>query len=110
MQVPLPPGVPVSRFAAQKRVELPNGQVPLIDPNDPDSAKVQEHWDVKCRQFIMSDEKDCEELDKTFSLIAKGLGTYGESRDDYQTTWSESKQSYVVFLRWAEFRYIAPRG
>lgn len=110
MQVPLPPGVPVSRFAARKQVELPNGQVPLIDPNDPDSAKVQEHWDVKVRQFILSEEQDRKDLDETFTKIAKGLGTYGDTRDDYQTTWSETKQSYVVFLRWAEFSYIAPRA
>lgn len=115
MDVPLPPGVPTARYAAPKRVELPNGKVPLIDPNDPESSKVQEHWHVKVRQFVLAKEEDRQALDETFSLIASGKGSYGNSEGqvdarDYQSTWSEAMQSYVVYLRWVEFSYVAPRG
>lgn len=107
MNVPLHPGVPTVRHVPVKQVSLPNGLVPLIDSKDPDRSKVQEVWNTKVGQFVLGDPEQLKEINRIWQLVTDGGGIYCEN--DYQTVWSESKQSFISFLRWTEYTYVAPK-
>lgn len=104
-RVPLPPGMRVVRHQPPKIVQTPAGQLPLIDPAGPDSQQIQQVLKTRVRQFDMTKEVDVQALEELWQKIADGDALPSEN----VTSFTPTDGRYVVYVRWSEFSYVAPR-
>lgn len=103
--VKLPPGMRTVRRQTPKVVEIPVGHMPLIDPAGPDNQQIQEILKARTRQFDMSKPEDALALEDVWQRVSDGHAAISES----VTSFVPQEGRYVVFVRWGELSYVAPR-
>ena len=94
----IPTGVPTVRAKAQAQVEVPSGQLPLIDKDKP----LQQVWNARVGIYDLSDTNQAEEYRMAWQKITDGQGMMSENKVEFHDG------KYLAYLRWAEFTYTLP--
>ncbi len=101
----LPAAMDTPRYEAKRRVELPHGEIPLIDPRDPDHKKVRERHIAHARVFDLLVTEQADEYQKIWQKVCDGLAMVSDSPSP---VYDGANGKYLAFLRWSELAYVAP--
>lgn len=103
-EIPSNPLMRTVRHRPTPPVQVGSGQLPLVDPKDPDSKQIQEHWYAKVRVFDLSKEPDLLEYEQIWQHQCDGTANICEHRVDLDA----ANGRYLAFVRWANIVLKAP--
>lgn len=102
--VPMHHSMATRRARPPRMVEVDGKEIPLLNPENPNHA-IQEFLQGHCRQFVLKDDTQAKAVDELWQGSIDGTLSISE----HDQIWSESLQSWVVFMRWATIRLVAPK-
>jgi hypothetical protein len=94
----MPKGIPTVRYQPPPQVDVPGGQLPLIDQDHP----LQQVLNAKVGVFDLSDDNQAEAYRLAWQKITDGHGAVSENKVEFHAG------KYIAYLRWAEFTYALP--
>jgi hypothetical protein len=102
--VSVPPGAPTVPYQGRREMELPNGELPLLDKNDPASKKLQERMIAKVKVFDLSVDAQVEECEKIWQKVCDSTAIVSSEN----IVFDDKNARYLMLLRWSEFEYKLP--
>jgi len=96
--VNMPKGVPTVRFQPTPSVDVPTGQLPLIDKDHP----IQQVLVARVGIFDLADQGQSDDYAHAWQKITDGQGAVSENKVEFHNG------KYIAYLRWAEFTYTLP--
>ncbi len=100
--VTVPAGMPAYRARAPREAIIPDGEIPLIDKNQPKEQQLKEVWTVHARLFNLQDAEQLTEYNRVWQLITDGRGRLSKEEGPH---FDPKAGNWTTFLRWAEFTY-----
>lgn len=91
-------------YQAKRRVEVPGGEIPLIDGNDPESRQVQERMVAHVQVFDLSNDEQVLAVNRVWQKVCDGEAIVSTEN----ITFDEKMSRYLMLLRWSEYEYKLP--